>query len=73
VSPTRHVAPIAGIEMTGASEPAQHPSTHLPLHRGEVFGCQRSGLTELDLLALPNSKHPVGSPAGASPPVRTSR
>jgi len=31
--------------MTGRDEPAQHPSAHLLLHRGEVFGCQRSGGT----------------------------
>ena len=29
------------------------------VRRGKVFGCQRSGLTELDLLALPSGEHPV--------------
>ena len=45
--------------MTGAGEPAQHAPTHLLRHRGEVFGCQRTGLTELDLVALPDGEHPV--------------
>jgi hypothetical protein len=44
--PARHVARIDSGEMTGAGEPAQHPSAHLPLHRGEVFQCQRAGLGE---------------------------
>ena len=38
---------------------AQHPSVHLLLHRGEVLGCQRGGLGELDLPVLAHHKHPV--------------
>ena len=45
--------------MAGAGEPAQHAPTHLLLHRGELFGCWRTGLPELDLLALPDGEHPV--------------
>ena len=47
--PAGHVARIGLVEMTGAGKPAQHPSAHLLLHRGEVFGCQRAGLGEVDL------------------------
>jgi hypothetical protein len=44
VVPAGHVARIGWVERSGAGEPAQHPSTHLLLLRGEVFGRQRSGL-----------------------------
>ena len=57
--PARHVLRIGWVEMTGAGEPAQHAPTHLLRHRGEVFGCQRTCLTELDLVALPDGEHPV--------------
>jgi hypothetical protein len=42
-----------------AGEPAQYASAHLLLHRGEVFGCQRGGLGEVDLPVLAQRKHPV--------------
>jgi hypothetical protein len=59
VVPARHVARIGWVDMTGAGEPAQHPSAHLLLHRGELFGCQRGGLGEVDLPVLAHRKHPV--------------
>ena len=57
--PARHVARIGVVEMASAGEPAQHTPTHLLLHRGKVFGCQRSGPTELDLPVRAHCKHPV--------------
>jgi hypothetical protein len=45
--------------MTGAGEPAQHPSAHLLLHRGEILRCQRGRLGELDLPVLARNEHRV--------------
>ena len=45
--------------MAGAGEPAQHPSAHLLLHRGEVFGCGRLGLSEVGLPVFAGREHPV--------------
>jgi len=61
VVPARHVARIGWVETSGAGEPAQHPSAHLLPHRGEVFRCQRAGLSEMDLArpGLSWRKHPV--------------
>ena len=41
------------VEMTGAGEPAQDPSAHLLLRRGEIFRCERAGLVEM------GGEHPV--------------
>ena len=49
MAPAGHVARIGVIQRAGTGEPAQHPSAHLLLHRGEVFRCQRTGLGEVDL------------------------
>jgi hypothetical protein len=43
VVPACHGARIGVVEMADAGEPAQHALAHLLLHRGEVFGCERSG------------------------------
>jgi hypothetical protein len=61
--PAGHVARIVGVEMAGAGEPAQDPSAHLLLHRGEVFWCQRAGLGKVDLPVLAGGEHPVGHAA----------
>ena len=45
-------------------EPAQHPSAHLLLHRGEVFRGRRVDLGEMDLPVLVHRKHPVDHAAG---------
>ena len=45
--------------MAGTGEPAQHPSAHLLLHRGEVFRCQRTGLGEVDLPIFARGEHPI--------------
>ncbi len=57
--PARRVQRIGLVEMPGAGEPTQHPSAHLLLHRGEVFGCQRAGLGEVDLHVFAGGEHPV--------------
>ena len=59
VVPAGHVARIGRVESAGAGESAQHASAHLLLDRGEVFGCQRIGLGEMDLPVLAHRKHPV--------------
>ena len=57
--PAGHVARIGWVERTGAGEPAQYTSAHRLLHRGEVLGCQRGGLGEVDLPVLAHREHPV--------------
>ena len=57
--PARDVARIGRVEMTGAGKPTQHAPAYLLLHRGEVFGCQRAGLGEMDLPVFAHRKHPV--------------
>ena len=57
--PAGHVARIGWVEGACAGEPTQHASAHLLLHRGEVFGCWRTGLGEMDLAVLAQRKHPV--------------
>ena len=57
--PAGHVARIGVIQMAGAGEPAQHPSAHRLLHRGEVFGCQRRRLCKVHLPVLARGEHPV--------------
>ena len=59
VVPAGHVARIGVIQMAGTGEPAQHPSAHLLLHCGEVFGCQRGGLGEVDLPVFARAEHPI--------------
>jgi hypothetical protein len=59
VVPAGHVLRIGRVERTCAGEPAQHPSAHLLLHRGEVLGCQRGGLGEVDLPVRAHREHPV--------------
>jgi hypothetical protein len=72
VVPVGHVARIGWVERP-ARVTAQHAPTPLLLHRGEVFGCWRTGLTELDLLALPDGEHPVDHAAVTSELVDTTR
>jgi hypothetical protein len=59
VVPAGHVLRIGWVERSGAGHPAQHPSAHLLLHRGEVFRCQRIGLGKVDLPVLAHREHPV--------------
>jgi len=49
VVPAGHAARIGVIQMAGTGDPAQHASAHLLLYCGEVFGCQRTSLGEVDL------------------------
>jgi hypothetical protein len=49
VVPAGHVLRIGWVQRTGAGEPAQYAPTHLLLHRGEVFRCQRDRLGKVDL------------------------
>jgi hypothetical protein len=57
--PPGHLVGIVPPEMTGAGEPAQHPSAHLLLRRGEVLRAQRGRLGELDLPVLAGDEYPV--------------
>lgn len=38
--------------------PAQHPSAHLLLHRGQIFWCRSAGLGKLDLPVLARGDAP---------------
>ena len=57
--PTCHVARSGWVAQTGAGEPAQRASAHLPSHRGELVRGQRGRLGEVDLPILAHSKQPL--------------